>query len=359
MLAALKNERDFRLLRNPLSNSTNPVLVQVTRGDSVESIHRGAAAVVTADGQLIGAWGDVDAPVFPRSTVKPLQALPLIATGAALRFGVTVAELAIACGSHSGEAVHVHTVATWLRRLNLDEGALVCGPHPPIDAAAAAALAATGESPCRLHNNCSGKHAGFLTVARQLAAPLDGYGEIGHPVQQQVIETLSALADVDVARMPVGIDGCGVPTFAMPLRSLALAFARFGSGVGISPERAAAARRLIGAMSACPSLVAGTGRFDTRLIAAAGGAVIVKGGAEGVAVATLPALGHGIAVKIDDGGKRAAETAIAALIARLAPLNERGIATVRDWLPAPIVNTQGRTVGRCRPTPEWLQSLVS
>lgn len=341
-----------------METSANPILVQVTRGNSVESIHRGAAAVVAADGRLLASWGDVDALVFPRSAIKPLQALPLIASGAALRFGVTVAELAIACGSHSGEPVHVQTVAGWLRRLGLGEDALVCGPHPPTDEAAAQALAAAGEKPGRLHNNCSGKHAGFLTIARHLGAPLDGYGEIGHPVQEEVMATLSAVADVEAKRLPVGIDGCGVPTFALPLRGLALAFARFGSGVGLNAERAAAARRLIGAMTACPSLVGGTGRFDTRIIAAGGGAIIAKGGAEGVAVAALSAQGQGIAVKIDDGAKRAAETAMAALLARLAPLNERGVATVRDWLPAPVLNTQGRTVGRCRPTPEWLQSLV-
>jgi L-asparaginase II len=356
---AEKNERVFRLLGKPLTNSVNPILVQVTRGDSIESVHRGSAVVVAADGRTIAAWGDVDALIYPRSAIKPLQALPLIATGAALRFGVTVAELALACGSHSGEPVHVQTAAGWLRRLGLGEDALVCGPHTPIDEAAANALAAAGEAPCRLHNNCSGKHAGFLTVARQLAAPLDGYAETGHPVQQTVIATLSALSDTDVGRLPKGIDGCGAPTFALPLRSLALAFARFGTGVEMAPEQAAAARRLAGAMSACPSLVAGTDRFDTRIIAASGGAVLVKGGAEGVAAAALPSLGHGIAVKIDDGAKRAAETAMAALLARLAPLNDRGIAVVRDWLPKAIVNTQGRTVGRCRPAPDWLQSLVS
>ncbi len=339
--------------------SANPVLVQVTRGDSVESIHRGAAVVMGADGRLLAGWGDYEALIYPRSAVKPLQALPILESGAGLRFGLTAAELAIACGSHSGEPVHVQTVASWLRRLGLGEDALICGAHPPIDTAAASALAAAGETPCRLHNNCSGKHAGFLTVARHMGEPVENYGEIGHPVQQRVMATLSALTGIDISQLPVGIDGCGVPTFAMPLAGLALAFARFGSGEGLSAEHTAAARRLIGAMTACPSLVGGTGRFDTQIIAATGGAVIVKSGAEGVAAAALPSLGQGIAVKIDDGAKRGAETAMAALLARLAPLNDRGIATVRTYLPAPIINTQGYAVGRCRPAPEWLQALVS
>ena len=341
-----------------MSLSVNPVLVQVTRGDSVESIHRGAAVVMGADGRLIAAWGDVDALIYPRSAVKPLQALPILATGAGIRFGLTAAELAIACGSHAGEPVHVQTVAGWLRRLGLGEEALICGPHPPLDPVAASALAAAGESPCRLHNNCSGKHAGFLTVARHLGVALDGYGEVAHPVQQRVVATLSALADTDVGQLPVGVDGCGVPTFSLPLSGLALAFARFGCGDGMDSKLAAAARRLVAAMTACPSLVGGSRRFDTQIIAATAGAVIAKGGAEGVAAAALPALGQGIAVKIDDGSKRGAETAMAALLARLAPLNERGIAVVRAHLPAAILNTQGRVVGRCRPAPDWLQALV-
>lgn len=341
-----------------MHSSVNPVLVEVTRGDSVESVHRGAAAVVSADGRLLAAWGDIDAPVYPRSSIKPLQALALLETGAAEHFGVTIAELAIACGSHSGEPVHVQTVSTWLRRLGLGADALSCGPHPPIDEAASRALFLAGEMPSRLHNNCSGKHAGFLTVARHLGVPLAGYGEVGHPVQQRIIATLSALTGIDVGRVPIGIDGCGVPTFALPLARLALAFARFGAPAVLPEARAAAARRLGAAMVACPSLVGGTRRFDTQVIAASGGAVLVKGGAEGVAAAAVPSLSQGIAIKIDDGGKRGTETAMAALLTYLAPLNERAAGVVEGFLSAPIVNTQGRTVGRCRPAAQWLQDLA-
>ncbi|MFO1155164.1 MAG: asparaginase [Rhodospirillales bacterium] len=332
-------------------HTSNPVLVEITRGDSCESRHRGAACVANGEA-TIAAWGDVDAVVFPRSAVKPLQALPLIATGAAARFRLSPPELAIACGSHGGEARHVRTVAGWLARLGYGPGALVCGPHPPLNEAAAEDLVRRGEAPGRLHNNCSGKHAGFLSVARALGVSAADYDAPEHPVQRRVAATLAALAGLDARALRYGIDGCGVPAFALPLATLARAFARFAAADD-NDEEAKGAPVIRAAMLSHPEFVAGTGRFDTEIIAAAAGAVLVKGGAEGVVVAALPPQGLAIAVKIDDGAKRAAEAAMAALLLRYARVGEAAAGLLRRYADAPLPNSQGRIVGAIRPIPGW------
>jgi L-asparaginase II len=308
--------------------------------------------VARVDG-LVAAWGNVDAFIFPRSAIKPLQALPLVATGAADHFHLSPAELAIACGSHAGEAAHVRTVANWLARIGCGPGALICGPHPPLSDAAARELLLRGEAPGRLHNNCSGKHAGFLTLARQLAAPLANYGAPRHPVQQQVATTLAGLAGLDPRALKCGIDGCGAPAFALPLATLARAFARFATGDENDDAAAAGAARIRAAMVSVPEFVAGPGRFDTEVIIAAEGAVVVKGGAEGVAAAALPHSGLGIAVKIDDGGRRAAETAMAALLLRYAEPGDAASAVLRRYAAADLLNTQGRIVGAIRAVAGW------
>jgi L-asparaginase II len=331
----------------------NPVFVEITRGGTVESRHRGAAAVVDADGALVAAWGDVDRPVFPRSAVKPIQAIPLLETGAADRFALTDAELALACASHGGAPEHLRVASDWLNRIGLGPGFLVCGPHPPICEEAAAALSRAGHSPTRLHNNCSGKHAGFLTTALHLGAPTAGYGAPDHPIQRLVRQALSEMGGVDLRESAEGADGCGVPVIAMPLSAIARGFAALADPDRLGPRRAAAVRRIVAAMAAHPDLVAGPGRFETAVMRACGGAVIVKGGAEGVCAAVLPGTGLGIAVKIDDGAKRAAETAMAALLARFASLDRRGSAALDAYLEMPVANTTGDRVGAVRLAPGW------
>lgn len=329
----------------------NPVLVEVIRGDSCESRHRGAACVARAD-DLIAAWGTIDDVIFPRSAIKPLQALPLVASGAADRFRLSPAELALACGSHAGEAAHVRTVANWLARIGCGPGALICGPHPPLSEAAAGELLLRGEAPGRLHNNCSGKHAGFLSLARHLGTPLADYGAPQHPVQRRVAATLARIAGIDPRALGCGIDGCGAAAFALPLAALARAFARFAIGDDGNGETAGAPR-IRAAMLSCPEFIAGSGRFDTELIIAARGAVLVKGGAEGVLAAALPHLGLGIAVKIDDGARRAAETAMAALLLRYAEPGEAASALLRRYANLALLNTQGKIVGEIRVVPGW------
>lgn len=328
----------------------NPVLVEVVRGDHVESVHRGSAVVVERSGRIVAAWGDHAALIFPRSAVKPLQALPLLESGAARRWGVNDAELALASASHNGEEAHVERVAAWLARLGLSPDALICGAHPPLSAEAAAAMIRTGRQPGRLHNNCSGKHAGFLTVARHLDSPVESYGAPDHPVQVRVATTLAHLAGIAPATLVAAVDGCGVPTWTLPLAGLARAFVNLANR---SAAANGAGPRLLRAMTAFPHLVAGHGRIETSIMTATHGHVVLKGGAEGVAAAVLPVEGLGIAIKIDDGAKRAVECATATLLRHIGTFDGDADETIAAWAEQPILNTRGDVVGWIRPAAGW------
>jgi len=336
-------------------STNNPILVELQRGGALESAHRGAVAVVDADGAVFSALGDIARPVFPRSAVKLLQALPLVASGAADELGLDDAMLALACASHTGEAIHVRTAAAMLTKAGLGPDALECGTHWPGLDAAARALAAAGQLPGALHNNCSGKHAGFLCLACTmhgrdgLAGFARGYVEAGHPVMREVGAALQAATGFDLSTAARGIDGCSIPTFAIPLRHLALAFARAGTGIGLSAGHALAAQRLRGAIARAPFLVGGSGRLDTRVMERLGERVCCKVGAEGVYCAALPELGLGIALKIDDGNNaRAAEVALAALIEAVLPLDDADAAFLRGLSDVLLTNWNGREVGRLR-----------
>jgi L-asparaginase II len=331
----------------------NPVLVEVTRGAAVESRHRGAAVVIDSRGGRRAAWGDVDATVFARSSVKPLQALPLLESGAAARFGVSARELALACASHGGEPDHVAIARGWLARLGRTEEDLICGPHAPISQEAAEALVRVGREPSRLHNNCSGKHLGFLTLAMHLGAPLKDYGNREHPVQRQVRRVLSEMGGTDLSSAPVAGDGCGVPVAAMPLVAIARAFALLAASDDLPRARAEAARRVVSAMTMHPYFIGGTDRFDTLVTERAVGKVLVKGGAEGVCAGALLDRGLGFAVKIDDGAKRAAETAMAALLARYAGENGALRETIAAFQVTPVLDTRSLAIGSIRPAPGW------
>ncbi len=327
----------------------NPVLVEVTRGSLVESRHRGALAVVDGDGATALALGDVATPVYPRSAIKALQALVLVESGGAERCRFDDEELALACASHGGEPAHVAGVGRMLRAAGLDPSALACGTHWPLHQPSAQALARAGGVATALHNNCSGKHAGFLCAACAVAADTGSYVEAQHPVQHEVkavLENLSGAAIPDERR---AIDGCSVPTWALPLADLARAFARFGSGRELGPRRAAAAQRLRAACAAKPWFVAGSGRFDTELMQHFGARVFVKAGAEGVYCGALPELGLGIAVKCDDGQGRAAEVTMAAVIARLLSLADPDREFLARFVWPVLRNWKGTEVGGVRP----------
>ena len=336
----------------------NPVLVEVLRGTTVESAHCGSIAVVDADGTLVAARGDISRLVFPRSAVKVLQALPLITTGAADRLQLNDAELAIACASHSGEPEHVATALGMLKKAGMNASTLECGTQWPARESVLRGMFSRCEVAGPEHNNCSGKHAGFVCVACQMALQqgsdpavfVRGYVQAEHPVMREVSATLAAATDTDLSKMPSGIDGCSIPTYAIPLKQLALAFARVGTGLGLSPERAVAAKRLRQAVARAPFMVGGSGRFDTQVMAQLGERVFCKVGAEGVYCASLPELGYGVALKIDDGNARGAEVAMAAMLQALLACNEAD-QQVLETLSQPVLRNWNNTViGSLRPS---------
>jgi L-asparaginase II len=297
----------------------NPVLIELTRGALVESVHAGALAVVRADGDVVAGVGDIAAPVFPRSAIKPLQAIPFVETGAADRFGFGTAEIALCCASHSGTRAHVKLAGSMLQRAGLSPGALACGVHEPMDPATAREMVRQGVQPTSLHHNCSGKHSGMLATAVHRAEPTDGYWRPDHPVQARIAGVLADLGAERLSPDVCGIDGCSVPNWAMPLQAQALAFARLATGHGLGAERAEACRRICQACWAHPDLVAGPGRLDTTVMTRLPGSVLMKAGAEGAYCGALAERGLGFALKIDDGAKRAAEAVVVALLARFHP----------------------------------------
>jgi L-asparaginase II len=319
--------------------------VEVRRGETVESLHRVSIAVVEADGRLRAHAGDADLVVFARSAVKPVQAIALMEDGAADRFGWSDRELALACASHSGEPRHVEVVAAMLSSLGLSEDALACGAHTPFDDAAARELVRRGEEPTRLHNNCSGKHAGMLALAAAHGWPLSGYHEPKHPVQLRMLHELSRWSATRTDAIRVAVDGCGVSTFALPLHALALSFARLAMG---ARDRDGPAGRLICAMTGHPELVGGTDRLCTALMQVAGGRIFAKVGAEGVYCAGVTAGSIGIALKVEDGAKRAAEPALIEVLRLLGLLGEEDMEQLARYARPRVLNTRGEVVGSLR-----------
>ena len=338
---------------NPIS--ANPILVEVSRGTMVESRHRGAVAVADASGAAVFALGAADAPVYPRSAIKPLQALALVETGAADAFRLGPEEIALACASHSGEPRHVAGVERWLAQIGLGPDDLECGPQAPTNEAALREMTRSGRSPSPLQNNCSGKHAGFLTVARHLGEPTKGYIGFDHPVQKLLRSILAAMFETELETAPRGIDGCGIPVLAVPLVKIAAAMARMADPAALPAARRDAALRIRAAMAANPILVGGTNRFSTRIMTETRENALVKGGAEGVYCGILPAAGLGIAVKIDDGAGRAGEVAMGSLLRRFGGLDEAQAKKLADALEPPLRNWVGREVGQIYPAEALLK----
>lgn len=328
----------------------NPVLVEVLRGAVVESAHRGAVAAVDADGKTVLDIGNTAHPVFPRSAVKAIQALPLVESGAADAYGFGNRELALACSSHSGEPEHVELATAMLAKAGLDASALECGSHWPSNHHASIQLARAGGEPNPLHNNCSGKHAGFICTCCHSGIDQRGYVAPGHRMQEMIKEAMEAVTGAAHSVSHCGTDGCSIPTYAVPLRSFAAGFAKMATGNGLEPERAKAAKRLIEACMAEPFLVAGTERIDTRLMLEAPGRIFVKVGAEGVFCAALPELGLGIALKCDDGAERAAGVMVAAVLAKLLRADAELAVKLVEFANPPVESRLGARVGLLRPT---------
>ncbi|HEV3125351.1 MAG TPA: asparaginase [Candidatus Dormibacteraeota bacterium] len=322
--------------------SAPAVLAEVWRGDVLEAVIRGHIAAVSADGTRVAHAGDPDVVTTVRSTVKPLQALPFVAGGAADALGGGAEEfIAIACASHQGEAQHVAVVRDLLQRCGLDETALSCGPHWPYSEDASRALVAEGRVPQRVHNNCSGKHAAMLAACVQAGWPVEGYAAAEHPLQRAVIEAISLACGVDVAAQPRGVDGCGLPTFGLALSTLARGFAA-------APSRCGGFVRCQAAMAAHPFLVAGSGRFDTALLEFAGERLTAKVGGAACWVATSRQTGTAVAVKLEAGvGVAMPCVAIAALQA-LDELPDELPEALRLHAAPPLTNWEGAVVGQTR-----------
>jgi L-asparaginase II len=319
--------------------------VEVTRGGFVESRHRVHVVVAQADRGVVASCGDSTLVSFVRSAIKMFQALPLAEDGVIASLEMTEREVALCTASHNAEPFHVAAAERILGRAGVTQDALVCGPHPPMYPPAAVALAATGHEPARIHNNCSGKHAGMLALARHHRWPTDGYHLPTHPVQQRVLRTLATWSGVDTGDIGIAVDGCGLPTFAVPLDAVAAACARLAAAA----ERPSPAAVVIDAMTHHPEYVAGTGRLCTALMQVARSRrLFAKVGAEGFYCAGVPGMRLGIALKVEDGAKRAAEPALLAVLRAVDAVTGAEVDGLREFARPEILNTRGEVVGEIR-----------
>ena len=299
--------------------------------------------------------GDPGTPTFLRSAAKPFQALPLVLAGGIERFGLDDADLALICASHGGTPEHVRRAGSLLERGGFGVGDLQCGAHPPMDRESAARLQLQGVEPSPLHNNCSGKHAGMLLACRLLGLPTDSYLSPEHPLQTSVLEHLARLCGAPAETIGIGIDGCSVPTYHLPVEAAARAYAVLAHprGARVAPDLAAALERIVAAMGKAPEMVAGPGRFTTRLIAAAGGRVVGKEGAEGFyGLAVRGPVALGIAVKIADGGERCRDGVVLDLLRQLGSLAGAELAELSDLYRPELLNHRGMRVGEIVPEVE-------
>lgn len=329
----------------------NPILAEMTRGNVVENLHRGAFVVVDAMGRVIASAGDIDRPVFPRSAIKSMQALAIVTSGAIDKFHLTDEELALACASHQGEQFHVEGVMHFLNHLGLGIGDLECGAHAPSFPAAREKLRGRGEQPSAVHNNCSGKHSGMLAVAEALGVPTSHYVDRDHPVQKAVRAGIELVVGEPLSEGRCGTDGCSIPTWAAPLRAFARGFARMATGEGLPPDIATATHRIFDAAIAHPELVGGTGSLDTDVMRAFGGRLMQKGGAEGVQCGAVRDKGWGYALKVDDGNMSASHAMVATLLLSISDPDDTQRSVLERFATQTIRNVRGLDVGRLSATP--------
>ncbi|MCB1477942.1 MAG: asparaginase [Tepidamorphaceae bacterium] len=334
-----------------------PVLVEYVRGDLTESRHHGSIAIAHADGGMLFEVGATEAPVYPRSSVKLLQAMPLVESGGADRFEFSDYELALCCASHSGEPRHVETARGILKRIGLGADNLACGVQWPSGEEDIAAMGKAGETPTRAHNNCSGKHSGMLAFAMHAGFDPVGYEHRDHPVQKAIQEVMTDVFGIDMADAPCGLDGCSLPTLAVPLKNLARGFARLTGDGGIAVERRAAADRLMKTCMREPHAVGGTGKFDTEVMRAFGGRVFLKYGAEAVQVIVFPKLKIAAAVKIGDGAVRATEVVAAAIISRFAVETAEDHEFMEQRERPAVLSRTGAVAGHLQPVAPLTQAL--
>lgn len=320
-------------------------LVQVLRGGVIESEHRVHVAVYQVDQGLIASAGNPAHQSFVRSSIKMFQVMPFVEAGGVDHFNITGEELALCTASHGGEPFHVAAARSILAKAALTEDALACGAHLPLYEPAAHALIAAGEPPARIHNNCSGKHAGMLACCVMQQWPTDAYYRPAHPLQQRIRTTLERWMRVDSAEIDQGVDGCGLPTFALPLDAVSEGCARFAAA---ALDSGSPASRIFAAMTTHPEFVAGTGQLDTDLMRAAGGRLFAKVGAEGFYCVGVPSMKVGVALKADDGAKRAVECALLAVLHHVGALTGAELDGLRRFAEPKLINTRNEIVGAIR-----------
>ena len=330
--------------------------VAVRRGGRVESVHQVAACAADVDGTVVLKAGTIETPVFLRSSAKPFIAAAAVRAGVLERFGFGERELAVMCASHNGEPGHVEVVASMLQRIGATVDDLACGAHAPSYEPAAAALAARGEPPSALHNNCSGKHAGILALAKTIGAPFAGYLEPTHPAERLIIEMCERVSDDVFAGDKIAVDGCGIPVYATTLHRAAVSFARLATLHGVEDKDAVALAQVASAMANEPWYVAGTGRFDTDLMRATAGRIVAKAGAEGFHCDAVLDGGRGLALKVIDGSRRAAAPATLAALDALHALEPKARDMLRQHAVVPVKNVAGRVVGEVAALDGWFGS---
>ena len=320
-------------------------IVEVLRGDVVESSHRVHVAVHHAEQGLVASAFNPAHHSFVRSAIKMFQAMPFVEAGGVAHFGLTGEELALCTASHGGEPFHVAAARSILAKVKVTDEAMVCGPHLPLHEPTAHAMIAAGEKPGRIHNNCSGKHAGMLACCVCQQWVTNGYHRAAHPLQQRIRTTLQRWMRIDPDDIEAAVDGCGLPTFAIALDAVAEGCARFAAAAA---DTTTAASTVVGAMVDHPEFVAGTDRLDTDLMRAAGKRLFAKVGAEGFYCAGIPSMQLGIALKVEDGAKRAAESALLAVLHRVDALTAAELDRLERYAQPRILNTRQEAVGRVR-----------
>jgi len=325
----------------------------------VESIHHIAACAIDASGKVIFSLGDIEAPIYLRSSAKPFIAAAAIAAGVRERFNLDEREIAVMAASHAGQPFHVAAVRSILAKIGMDESALQCGPHAPYNAVAARELEQAGIVPTALHNNCSGKHAGILALCKAIGSDPATYMSLDNPAQQQILQMCARMSETSVQHFRLGVDGCGIPVYATPLRNAATSFMRLATLNGLRPDDAQALRVVRDAMVANPEYVSGTGEFDARLMESAGGAVASKSGAEGVHGTAVISGGTGLIVKVVDGASRGRAPAVLAILRTLGLLREEALTKLADLERSIVYNRAGRTVGEIRAVQHFAVSTAS
>lgn len=331
----------------------NPVLVNQWRGNAIESRYRGAVAVVDSSGRLFSSLGDIQRPVFPRSAIKFLQALPFVESGAIESYGLDERHIALACASHNGEPIHAGLAADWLEKIGCDHDDLECGAELPLHKATQFELMSEGRGPQRVHHNCSGKHLGFLSTCKHNGEQTSDYRLYKHAAQRRWFDVLESLTNARVDQLPWGYDGCAIPSVALPLQRLALSMARFGDSGYFVGHRQTSIKRIIDAISSQPYMVAGKERLCTDLMQLLAPQVLVKVGANGVYTAIVPEHKLGVALKIDDGNDAAARVALGAVLSTLGVVESDKAQSLAEYFMPVITNSRGEDVGRLEPSSDW------